>query len=103
MAGSHPTVSRTQAVLNLLAVSRQSAYIVFRFAGYNATDSSILPTSPTNSSSAPPAVAVNPQDTSGSGNNTVAGSPSSMSNRSRHLIPFIYTFMIILFPILAIV
>ncbi|XP_030464108.1 aspartyl protease family protein 1-like isoform X2 [Syzygium oleosum] len=70
---------------------------------YNATDSSILPTSPTNSSSAPPAVAVNPQDTSGSGNNTVAGSPSSMSNRSRHLIPFIYTFMIILFPILAIV
>lgn len=75
----------------------------FHFAGYDATGSSTLPISPGNSSAVPPAVAVNPQDTSGSGNNSVAGNPSSMSDRSRHLIPFIYTFVMILIPILAIV
>lgn len=68
---------------------------------YSATDSSTLPISPTTSS--PPAVAVNPQDTSGSGSNSVPGSSSSMSNRSPLLIHFICTFMMILFPILAIV
>lgn len=68
---------------------------------YGATDSNTLPISPTNSS--PPAVAINPQDTSGNGNNSVAGSSSPMSNRSPHLIHFICTFVMILFLILAIV
>ncbi|KAF8011410.1 hypothetical protein BT93_J1888 [Corymbia citriodora subsp. variegata] len=70
---------------------------------YDGTDSSTLPVSAKNSSSVPPAVAVSPQDTSGSGNESVTGSSSSISNRSRHLIPFIFTFVMILFPILAIV
>ncbi|XP_030535796.1 aspartyl protease family protein 1-like isoform X2 [Rhodamnia argentea] len=68
---------------------------------YSATDSSTLPISPTNSS--PPAIAVNPQDTSGSGNNSVAGNSSSSMSIHSHLIPFICTFVMILFPILAIV